>query len=106
MGEAGIGKTALVELLSCIMEATFKTKIIHAGVTEQEIIELLDELTRQATENSSHRYVLFFDEINTNKLVGGLLKEILVDKRLKGQDLKENIICIGALNPYVLKSPE
>jgi len=62
-GEAGIGKTALVELLSYIMEATFKTKIIHAGVAEQEIIELLNELTLQASQNPSHRYVLFFDEV-------------------------------------------
>jgi len=45
------------------MEATFKTKIIHAGVAEQEIIELLNELTLQASQNPSHRYVLFFDEV-------------------------------------------
>jgi len=51
-------------------------------------------------------YSFLLLQINTNKLVGGLLKEILVDKRLKGEEIKENIICIGALNPYVLKSPE
>jgi len=38
MGETGIGKTALIELLSNIMSCKLKILNIHAGVTEVEII--------------------------------------------------------------------
>ena len=38
MGETGIGKTALVELLSSIMNYKFYTLNIHAGITEKDII--------------------------------------------------------------------
>ena len=48
--------------------------------------------------------MLFFDEINTNELVGGLLKEIIIDKKLDGIPLKNTIIPIAACNPYKLKS--
>ena len=47
--------------------------------------------------------MLFFDEINTNKLVSGLLKEILIDRMLEGIPLKESIIPIAACNPYKIK---
>jgi len=47
--------------------------------------------------------VLFFDEINTNENVEGLLKEIVVDRRIDGKPLKETIIPIAACNPYKLK---
>ena len=33
MGETGIGKTALVKLLSSIMDMKFETLNIHAGIT-------------------------------------------------------------------------
>lgn len=34
MGETGIGKTALVELLATVMETKIKTFNIHAGITD------------------------------------------------------------------------
>ena len=34
MGETGIGKTAIVELLSILMDINFEKLNIHAGVTE------------------------------------------------------------------------
>lgn len=42
--------------------------------------------------------------MNTNKLVGGLFKEILVDRCIKGDKISSNIIPIAAINPYKLKS--
>lgn len=42
--------------------------------------------------------------MNTNKLVKGLFKEIIVDRRIKGEKLSENIIPIAAINPYKLKT--
>ena len=47
--------------------------------------------------------VLFFDEINTNEHIGGLLKEIIIDRKLDGLPLKNTIIPIAACNPYKLK---
>ncbi len=39
MGETGIGKTFLVDLLAAIMTCKFETLNIHAGVTDKQIIE-------------------------------------------------------------------
>lgn len=35
--------------------------------------------------NSDFKVVMFFDEINTNKNISGILKEILVDRHLNGK---------------------
>lgn len=37
-------------------------------------------------------------------MVGGLFKEILVDKHLKGKPIPLEVIPIAAINPYKLKS--
>lgn len=41
MGEAGTGKTALIELLSALMDAKFFTMNIHAGVDEKEVVDFI-----------------------------------------------------------------
>ena len=41
MGETGIGKTALVKLLTSIMDLKFDTLNIHAGINEDEIINFV-----------------------------------------------------------------
>ena len=46
---------------------------------------------------------MFFDEINANEQIGGLLKEIIIDRKLDGMPLKDTIIIIAACNPYKLK---
>ncbi|KAL4499726.1 hypothetical protein ABPG72_017266 [Tetrahymena utriculariae] len=102
MGQSGIGKTALIELMSLIMDATFITMNIHAGITEKDVINKINDV--QTNYNSSQKIILFFDEVNTNKLIGGLFKEILVDRCIKGQKISKNIIPIAAINPYKLKS--
>ena len=43
MGETGIGKTALVKLLSSIMLMKFATLNVHAGITLDEIIEFVNK---------------------------------------------------------------
>ena len=48
----------------------------------------------------SEKYVIFFDEINTNENVSGLLKEVMVDRLLEGELLDDRIIIIAACNPY------
>ena len=50
--------------------------------------------------------LLFFDEINTNIHVDGLLKEIVIDRRVHGVALHPNILIVAACNPYQLKKPK
>lgn len=75
MGQTGIGKTALVKLLTSIMDQKFYILNIHAGITDKKIIKFVKDIEKQE-ENC----VLFFDEINTNENVKGLLKEIIIDR--------------------------
>jgi hypothetical protein len=48
--------------------------------------------------------ILFFDEINTNVNVSGVLKEILIDRHYFGRSLDDRISIVAACNPYVIKS--
>ena len=41
MGETGIGKTALIKLLSSIMTMKFDTLNIHAGITSDDITKFV-----------------------------------------------------------------
>lgn len=42
MGETGVGKTSLVDYLARVIEAECLTLNVHAGITEQEIIEFVE----------------------------------------------------------------
>lgn len=46
---------------------------------------------------------MFFDEINTNDNINGLLKEIVVDKCLEGKKISKYVTILAACNPYKLK---
>lgn len=50
------------------------------------------------------KLILFFDEINTNQNVDGILKEILIDRKLNGNKLPHLILPIAAANPYKFKT--
>ena len=50
------------------------------------------------------KFILFLDEVNTNKNIEGVLKEILVDNKLCGERLSPNIVVLAATNPYIFKS--
>lgn len=41
MGETGVGKTSLVEFLAKVIDSEFSVLNIHAGITEDEIIEFV-----------------------------------------------------------------
>lgn len=97
MGETGIGKTALVKCLSSIMTIKFDTLNINASINSNDIKEFV-----QKYNNSGEKVLLFFDEINTNENIGGILKEIIIDRKLDGFPLKDTIITIAACNPYKL----
>lgn len=46
------------------------------------------------------------DEINTNKNIEGVLKEVLIDHKLEGEILPKNFVVLAAANPYIFKSKQ
>ena len=103
MGETGIGKTAVIKLLSYIMDMEFLTLDVHAGIDKNTIIETVEKAERISATNENNKVALFFDEINTNANISGLLKEILIDRRMEGRKINKNILLLAACNPYKLK---
>ena len=104
MGETGVGKTKLLEVLSELYGSgtcVWKTLQIHAGITDQEIVDFIDKiiLEENKPENENKLIWVFFDEINTcNSL--GLITEIMCNHTYLGQKINDNFIFIGACNPY------
>ena len=110
MGETGCGKTSLIRIL---YDLQFKyvgnnnnmlIYNIHAGVTDNDIIEflnqnnLIEKEEKYENPNEEEKWV-FFDEINTCNSMG-LLSEILCKHSCLGEKLKKNIKFIAACNPY------
>jgi len=114
MGETGVGKTSLVNYLAKVIDAECITLNVHAGITEQEIIKnVMVDYQRVAREQplcsnkkDKRKVIIFFDEINTNSSISGLLKEIFVDRHIQGYPLESNICLVSACNPYKLRSIE
>ncbi|KAL4476225.1 hypothetical protein ABPG74_009958 [Tetrahymena malaccensis] len=53
---------------------------------------------------SDQKIILFLDEINTNQNIDGILKELLVEKKIQGEPLPDNFVTIAAANPYKFKT--
>ena len=104
MGETGVGKTKLIEVLSELYgngKCIWRTLQIHAGITDQEIIDFIDKIIEEnkKSEDKDKLKWVFFDEINTcNSL--GLITEIMCNHTYLGQKIDDNFIFIGACNPY------
>lgn len=84
----------------------------HGGTTEKDIRDKVKEAEREAAqntrmikdlrgENAYVQTVLFFDEANTTEAIG-LIKEIMVDKRIDGKplELTNGLKIVAACNPY------
>ncbi|KAF0525877.1 e3 ubiquitin-protein ligase [Gigaspora margarita] len=98
-GEAGCGKTSLIQFLSMVVEVEFRALNLHAGVSEQEILAFM----QSAEEIAQHREVwLFFDEINTCNHIG-LLADLIAHRILLGNEIHQNIRLFAACNPYRLR---
>ncbi len=76
---------------------------MHEGISELEITEFVDK-ANFITSKTKKNVILFFDEINTNINVSGVLKEILIDRHCFGNRLDDLISVVAACNPYVVKS--
>ena len=99
MGETGVGKTALIEYLKDVMQWRYEKLNIHEGITEDKIVEFVNH----ADSIKQTRTILFFDEVNTNFNVSGLLKEIMLDRTMNGKPIGDHISIVAACNPYKLK---
>ena len=104
MGETGVGKTKLLEMLAVLYgqgKPNWHKLQIHAGITDQKIIEFIEDVNRkyESQENKDETVCIFFDEINTcNSL--GLLTEIMCNRTYLGKKIKDNYVFLGACNPY------
>ena len=121
MGETGCGKTSLIKMLSRLMnnglEEKMKVKNIHAGTSDSDIIDFVDEITidaqkyeeedrKEAEERKKLNQIfiqrklwVFLDEINTCKSMG-LISELMCKHTCQGKQLPSNIVFIAACNPY------
>ncbi len=76
---------------------------MHEGITEEDIFLFVDSAQKTAKSRDINM-ILFFDEINTNVNISGLLKEILIDRHYFGNKLDFRISIVAACNPYVIKT--
>ena len=121
MGETGCGKTSLIRKLS-EMQNNGKCLLvidnIHAGHTNEDIINFIESKVIPEAKTLAEKEKIikekyskvgqiyeekklwvFFDELNTCKSMD-LLSEIICKHSCQGKKLPENIVFIGAVNPY------
>jgi len=122
MGETGVGKTKLLEILATLYgkgKAKWKTLQIHAGTSNEKIVNFIDKINNEVEEKEKEKEKkekkegeeeeeeekeltwVFFDEINTCNALG-LITEIMCNHTYLGKKINENIIFIAACNPYRL----
>lgn len=108
MGETGVGKTAIINYLADVLSYDFRVLNLHEGVSEEEILNFVRDAHFQFDEGqpSEKKVLLFFDEINTNSHIDGLLKEIVIDRSWHGNALHPNIMIVAACNPYQFKNKD
>ena len=139
MGETGCGKTSLIRKLSELInngESKMKILNIHAGITDQEIVDFLykkreegknkfpsiieeaenleisekrkkEEDSKKGLKYFEKKLWIFLDEINTCNCMG-LICEMMTKHSCQGIPLPKSIVFIGACNPYrmVVKDEE
>ena len=101
MGETGCGKTLLIskiyELLNNGEKLNEEYKInIHGGYTDKDIIKKILSINKKYINKKKW---IFIDEINACKSMN-LFNEIICNHSCSGVKLNENIVFIGACNPY------
>jgi hypothetical protein len=82
MGETGCGKTYLLEYYAKVIrknEVIFTKQVMHAGVTEDQLVQLLDSNIENAEKNPDKEIWIFFDEINTS-IYQKLISDLMIDR--------------------------
>ena len=104
MGETGVGKTKLLEMLATLYGKSKKDKFkwhriqIHAGITDIIIVKELEKIIDEEKNNNDTTWI-FFDEINTCNSMG-LISEIMCNHSYLGKKIDDKFIFLGACNPY------
>lgn len=107
MGETGCGKTSLVRYLAKTCDVPFHVFNFHAGVTETQIINFLEEMRDDALtlQRKKQPVWIFLDEINTCDYLG-TINEVMCHRTIRGETLPSNLVFIAACNPYRLRPVE
>jgi hypothetical protein len=110
MGATGCGKTYMIQFLAeCLLQHNYKCFTLHSGVSERDIIELMNEERTKALKSPNETFWILFDEFNTSPLQC-LISEIMVDRRstfceeLSGLEFPPNMKFVAACNPYRITS--
>ena len=108
MGETGCGKTRMINFM-CKLQAKRRNienlvvLKVHGETTRQDILKSYEKALKLARSNIVPKVdtILFFDEANTSHTIG-LIKEILCDRRIDGNQIPTDIRLqfIAACNPY------
>ena len=102
MGETGVGKTSLIRFfVREILQEQLEIICIHSGLTWKQIFDKISEINDKAKIQKDRIWV-FLDEFNTSECVG-MICDILCEKKLGTLQLANNIILVGACNPYRTK---
>ncbi|RHZ88865.1 hypothetical protein Glove_21g49 [Diversispora epigaea] len=99
-GEAGCGKTSLIQFLAYVINVKFEALNLHAGISEGNILEFMEKGEELAEQG---QVWLFFDEINTCNHIG-LLGELIAHRILDGKQIHPNIRIFAACNPYRIRT--
>ena len=131
MGETGCGKTSLINTICDLCGYKLYSITINAAITDNDIVSFIvknklneEEINYELSEdlifqnlpnlkkekkkkNNENKdiIILFFDELNTCNSQG-LLTEIICKHSIQGKKIKDNVIFIGACNPYRQKNKE
>eukprot|EP01084_Bolivina_argentea_P129428 228601_1 len=99
MGENGCGKTKLLEYMASVLQLDMISVDVHRGYNIDDLSYDISKAQERAMANEHTAVLLFLDRINTSAEIASF-KEIICDHCFKGEQLPENLIIIGALNPY------
>ena len=104
MGEAGCGKTSMINFAGHLTNANVVSFPLHGGISRHQIEEFLrNNITCHITTTlplSDRRSLwIFLDEINTcNDL--GFIKTVICDRFLSGLEIPSDVYFFAACNPY------
>jgi MoxR-like ATPase len=90
-------------LLSILIDGCIEVINIHPAITTEEIenkiLNIMEKHYSNFISNANYKVVIFIDEINVSELVQGLLKSVLIDRKVRNKDIYDFITMVAASNP-------
>jgi hypothetical protein len=80
------------------LESLFFDINVHSALDEGDVVAMFNKIQQRAEKCNKSTIVVFLDEINTAAIMG-LMKEIVVDRSIRGRALRDNIVIVAACNP-------